>query len=31
MLGKKVGETAEIQVPRGTTRLKIVEIRAEPE
>jgi transcription elongation factor GreA len=29
MLGKKVGEVAEIQVPRGTTRLKIVEIRPE--
>ncbi len=31
MLGKKVGEIAEIQVPRGTTRLKIVDIRAEGE
>jgi transcription elongation factor GreA len=27
MLGKKVGETAEITVPAGTTRLEVVEIR----
>jgi transcription elongation factor GreA len=27
MLGKKVGETAEIPVPAGTARLEIVEIR----
>jgi len=27
LLGKKVGETAEIKVPRGVSRLKIIEIR----
>lgn len=31
MLGKKVGEIAEIEVPAGTTRLEILEIRFDDE
>ena len=29
LLGKKIGETAEVEVPAGTNRFKILEIRFE--